>query len=163
MDGFLKIPTTNRSVQYNMESLRKAEEYLSRIKDDLHILQSMDPKEMYAYLIEKGNQLSDFPQEWKTDRYCIKGCTSRVYIVSELQDGHIFYHGWADALVVRGYLAILIDTLSGLLPETIDDTQHLVHRFAEEINIESMLSTSRANAFSNMYEEMRKQAKQFRN
>ena len=46
-----------------------------------------DWMDKYTYLIEIGNALEGYKDEWRLDQNLIEGCQSRVWLHAELEDG----------------------------------------------------------------------------
>ena len=101
----------------------------------------------YEYLIELGKNLEPYPEENKTDDKLIKGCQSRVWLDSKLEDGKIFFKADSDAIITKGIISLLISVYSGRTPEEIagDD-----FGFIGEIGLKENLSPTRANGLVSM-------------
>ena len=56
----------------------------------------------YEYLIELGKNLEPYPEEDKTDDKLIKGCQSRVWLDSKVEEGKVFFKADSDA--IREYI-----------------------------------------------------------
>lgn len=89
----------------------------------------------------------------------VKGCVSQVYITASLKDGKVEYQGDSDAQLVKGLVALLIEGLSDLPPETIIKIQP---DFIEETGLKVSLTPSRANGFYNIFQMMQKKALEFK-
>ena len=71
-----------------------------------------DWMDRYAYIIDLGNTLPDFPENEKTPQNLIEGCQSRVWITAKRQDdGKIHFEADSDALIVKGIVALLMRVL----------------------------------------------------
>ena len=107
----------------------------------------------YEYLIELGKGLAPFPEEKKTEDRLIKGCQSRVWLDSELQDGRLYFSADSDAIITKGIISLLIDVYSGCTPEEIagDD-----FGFVTEIGLKDNLSPTRANGLASMIETLKR-------
>ena len=101
----------------------------------------------YEYLIELGKALEPFPEDKKTEDRLIKGCQSRVWLDSELQDGKLFFRADSDAIITKGIISLLIGVYSGRTPEEIaaDD-----FGFVAQIGLKENLSPTRANGLVSM-------------
>lgn len=101
----------------------------------------------YEYLIELGKNLEPYPEEDKTDDKLIKGCQSRVWLDSKIEDGKIFFKADSDAIITKGIISLLIGVYSGRTPEEIagDD-----FGFIGEIGLKENLSPTRANGLVSM-------------
>ncbi len=56
-----------------------------------------DWMDRYRYIIDLGRTLPDFPEEWMTDEFKVRGCQSQVWVVPEHKDGRIHFHATSDA------------------------------------------------------------------
>ena len=106
----------------------------------------------YEYLIELGKNLEPYPEENKTDDKLIKGCQSRVWLDSKLEDGKVFFKADSDAIITKGIISLLISVYSGRTPEEIagDD-----FGFIGEIGLKENLSPARANGLVSMLEKIK--------
>jgi len=129
------------------------EEKKQQIIDDFSLYEEWLDK--YEYLIELGKALEPFPEEKKTEDRLIKGCQSRVWLDSEMQDGKIFFTADSDAIITKGIISLLISVYSGRTPEEIaaDD-----FGFVAEIGLKENLSPTRANGLVSMIETIKKTA-----
>lgn len=134
--------------------------WLEDIATELNDLASLDTMEMYRHLTGLGEGLSAHGEPEKIPDNFVHGCTSNVYIAHRLDNGLVYFSGSSEALIVRGYVAILVEGLSGLSPqEIIGETAGLIDNFANVTNIRATLTPSRANAFGNIYRLMVEKAK----
>jgi len=115
-------------------------------------------------LIELGRTLGDFPDVWKTKSNKVNGCTSKVYIYSNLVNDKVFFTGSSESEIVRGQLAILINGLNQLSPQVIvDETEQYINEFVKNSEVRFSLTISRANSLGNIYQFMKKKAEEFLN
>ncbi len=120
----------------------------------------LDKMLRYLYLIEYGKKLKDdFPEEAKTDEHRVHGCTSVVYLTSAMRDGKMYYRGFADAQIVRGMVAVLVDSLSGLTPEEILSIDPV---FIKESGISESLTPTRQGGFFNIFKRMQEEARRWK-
>jgi cysteine desulfuration protein SufE len=147
-----KLPREGQMVTTIQESL----DYFHEITEELNELAAFDQYEMYRRLIDLGNEITAIPEAEKVEENFVKGCVSQVYIGTYLQDGKIIFKGSSESQVVRGYVTILINALSGLSPkEILEKTEGPVAKFAEDTDLKAALTPSRTNAFGNIYQLMR--------
>lgn len=115
-----------------------------------------DLTEKYEILIEMGKEVQDIPADMKKPECMVHGCQSMVHIYSELDsEGKIQFHGYADALIVNGLLALLVLGLSGLTPR---DFLAVSPEFIKETGVVKSLTPSRVNGFYNIHEKMKVEA-----
>lgn len=129
--------------------------YLEETTEELVMMREMDNLEMYRMLTDIGKELDGLRDEEKNEENFVYGCTSNVHIADDFRDGRVYYRGVSDAHVVRGYLAVLVNALSGLTPEDIvNGTREAVEKFARDTDLKASLTPNRANAFGNIYKLM---------
>ena len=107
----------------------------------------------YEYLIELGKNLDPFPEEKKTEDRLIKGCQSRVWLDSKMEDGRLVFTADSDAIITKGIISLLITVSSGRTPAEIasDDFS-----FIGAIGLRENLSPTRANGLVSMIETIRR-------
>ena len=106
----------------------------------------------YSYLIELGNGLGSLDPSEKTDQNLIKGCQSRVWLVSDFADGRISFRGESDAVIVKGLVALLLRVVSGRTPAEL--LEHELF-FIDALGLKQHLSPTRANGLLAMVKQIR--------
>lgn len=101
----------------------------------------------YEYLIELGKNLSDYPEDRKTDDRLIKGCQSRVWLDYRMEDGKVVFNADSDAIITKGIISLLIKIYSGRTPEEILSSDFSV---VDRIGLKENLSPTRANGLVSM-------------
>ncbi len=134
------------------KALEKLADGLRGLPDDL----------LLEELLIMGAELPPFPDEERLPENLVKGCLSEVFITSHLQDGKVFFHGDADSLVVKGYVYILLEALSGRTPEEIRASRETIAAFIKDTRLDLSLTPSRSNAFNSIYQAMCRQAEHVR-
>ena len=114
-----------------------------------------DWMDRYRHIIDLGQRLEDFPEEWMTDEFKVRGCQSQVWLVPEHKDGRIIFHAASDAAIVSGLIAILLRIYSNRTPAEILETPP---SFIEGLGLDEHLSPSRANGLHSMVQTMLKHA-----
>ena len=109
----------------------------------------------YEYLIELGKSLEVFPVELKTDDRLIKGCQSRVWLDTRVQDGILRFRADSDAIITKGIISLLIRVYDGRSAAEIAADNF---DFVEKIGLRENLSPTRANGLNSMIETIRKEA-----
>ena len=133
------------------------EEKKQEVIDDFSLYEEWLDK--YEYLIELGKALEPFPEAEKTEENTIKGCQSRVWLISEKKDGKLLFRADSDAIITKGIISLLVSVYSGRTPEEIaaDD-----FGFIGAIGLRENLSPTRANGLVSMIERMKEIAGQSR-
>lgn len=109
----------------------------------------------YEHLIELGKELPQINEGMKTDDRLIKGCQSRVWLHSELNDGKVNYTADSDAIITKGMVALMVRVLSGHTPQEI---QNAKLEFIDKIGLKEHLSPTRANGLVSMIKQMKRDA-----
>lgn len=118
-----------------------------------------DWMDRYAYIIDLGNMLPEFPENEKTPANLIEGCQSRVWIHADRDaDGIIKFEADSDALIVKGIVALLLRVLSGHTAKEIAEADLT---FIDAIGLGEHLSPTRSNGLRAMVKEMKNYAKAY--
>lgn len=96
----------------------------------------------YAYLIELGNDLEPYNDQYRVEQNILEGCQSKVWLHAWMEDGKVYYMGDSDAIIVKGIVALMIRALSGQSPQDIIDSDL---SFIDEIGLKEHLSPTRSN------------------
>lgn len=112
-----------------------------------------DWMDRYAMIIDLGNALPPADESLKTPDHLIEGCQSRVWLNARLDDnGLVQFEADSDALIVKGIIALLVQTLSGHTPQEI---LHADLHFINDIGLAENLSPTRSNGLTAMIRQMR--------
>ncbi|GAF03593.1 SufE family protein [Saccharicrinis fermentans] len=106
----------------------------------------------YAYLIELGNDLEPYNDQYRVEQNILEGCQSKVWLHAWMEDGKVYYMGDSDAIIVKGIVALMIRALSGQSPQDIIDSDL---SFIDEIGLKEHLSPTRSNGLVAMIKQMR--------
>jgi cysteine desulfuration protein SufE len=121
-----------------------------QIIDDFSLMDEWDDK--YAYIIELGKKIPELPAVHKTDTNIIKGCQSKVWMISRMENGKVFYEADSDAIIVKGLIGLLLKTYSGHTPDEIIETEPY---FIDKIGMRQHLSMTRSNGLASMVKQMK--------
>lgn len=111
-----------------------------------------DWMQRYEYMIELGKSLPLIDEKYKTDDKLIKGCQSKVWLHSELDDGKVVFTADSDAIITKGIVAILVRTFSNHSPQEILNANT---DFIDDIGLKEHLSPTRANGLVSMIKQMK--------
>lgn len=129
-------------------SLEKYEEFV----EALEIIDDEDMRFEYIIDIGKKARTEPFPDEWKTDSNLMHGCMSRVWIVDDVEGGRHFFKGDSDAVIVKGLVAMMTASFSGL---TGAELQDLTIDHVKKLNL-GALTTQRQVGMLAMLEHLQK-------
>ena len=111
-----------------------------------------DWMDRYQYIIDLGKSLPIIESKFKLDENLIKGCQSKVWLYSELENDKIKYSADSDAILTKGIAALLIRVYSGQKPNDILTAET---RFIDEIGLKEHLSPTRANGLVSMIKQIK--------
>ena len=111
-----------------------------------------DWMERYEYIIELGKSLPMIAEENKLDENLIKGCQSKVWLYSELENDIIKFSADSDAILTKGIVALLLRVYSRQKPENILNANT---DFVDEIGLKEHLSPTRANGLVSMIKHIK--------
>lgn len=111
----------------------------------------------YEYLIDLGKNLDAYPEEARTEDRLIKGCQSRVWLDSRMEEGKLYFSADSDAIITKGIISLLISVYSGRTPAEINGSDF---SFIDRIGLKENLSPTRANGLVSMIETIRAKAKE---
>ncbi len=112
-------------------------------------------EEKYEYIIDLGKKLEPLGDKYKVADNVIKGCQSNVWLISEFENGKIFFKADSDAIIVKGLVSMLIEVLSGHTP---DEILNAKLDFIREIGMMNHLAQTRSNGLLAMVKQMKNYA-----
>ncbi len=111
-----------------------------------------DWMERYEYIIELGKSLPIIDEAYKLDENLIKGCQSKVWLYSELDNDVIKYTADSDAILTKGIVALLLRVFSEQTPTDILSAET---DFIDKIGLKEHLSPTRANGLVSMVKQIK--------
>ena len=135
--------------------MKTLEEAKQAVIDDFSMYDEWLDK--YEYLIELGKNLEEYPEESKTEDKLIKGCQSRVWLDSKVEDGKIWFKADSDAIITKGIISLLISVYSGRDPKEIAEDDF---GFISQIGLKENLSPTRANGLVSMIARIKELAEE---
>lgn len=109
-------------------------------------------EDRYKLLIDKGKALPEMPKELHDEKFKVRGCQSQVWLHAGLTpEKKICFQGDSDAMIVKGLVAILLETYSEATPEEILGASA---EFLKKLGFEAHLSPSRANGLYAMLKQI---------
>ncbi len=119
-----------------------------------------DWMDRYAYIIELGNTLPEYPEAEKTPQNLIEGCQSRVWISAQRDSAdRIKFEADSDALIVKGIVALLMRVFNERTPDEILNTDLY---FIDKIGLKEHLSPTRSNGLVAMVKQIHNYAKAYK-
>ncbi len=126
------------------------QERQQEIIDDFSMLD--DWMDRYQQIIDIAATLAPYPESLRTPEHLIDGCQSRVWIDATLDEhGHMHLKADSDAIIVKGIVALLIQTLDDQTP---DDILAADLHFIRDIGLDEHLSPTRSNGLLAMIRQI---------
>ena len=109
-------------------------------------------------LLDYADELAPYPEDKQDDVHRVRGCASRVYLDADFDAaaGTMRYFGWADAQIVKGMVAVLVNGLDGETPEAV---VALDPAFIQETGLGESLTPTRQGGFSSILARMQAAAR----
>lgn len=126
------------------------EDIQQEIIDEFAFLE--DWEERYEYMISLGKTLPQIDAQYKTEKYLIKGCQSRVWVHPDYCDGKVVFTADSDAIITKGIVALLVRVFSNQPPEAIVNAKV---DFIDQIGLKEHLSPTRANGLVAMVKQLK--------
>ena len=128
-------------------------EQSTQIIEEFSFLNSWEEK--YEYLIGLGAEIPELDSSLKVDGNLMRGCQSKVWLISKYNNGKLYFYGDSDALITKGLVALVLRLYSNATAGEIINTELDVF---EKIGLKKHLSMNRANGLNIMIETIRKHA-----
>ncbi len=104
------------------------------------------------YIMELGQKLPTMPEEVKTEENIVKGCQSKVWLTSSLQDRKVYFLADSNTAITKGLVSLLTRIFNGQTPESILSSDLY---FMHKIGMERFIGTQRSNGFAAMIKQMK--------
>ncbi|EPR66964.1 SufE family protein [Cyclobacterium qasimii] len=111
-----------------------------------------DKESTIYYIMELGDQLQEFPEEEKKEDNIIKGCQSKVWLTTTLEDGKICFQADSNTDITKGLISLLIRVLSERKASEIINADLY---FIDKIGMGNIIGSQRSNGLSAMIKQMK--------
>lgn len=134
---------------------------IAHLKSDFELLD--DWEDRYRYIIELGRALPPFPDALRTEATKVRGCTSQVWLWSEVQPAAngagpvLHFQGDSDAHIVRGLIAVLFALYQDKPAAEILATEP--ESVFTALGLREHLTPQRSNGLASMVERIRADAR----
>ena len=134
-----------------MKSIAEIQE---EIVDEFAILDG-DLEMTNFYVMELGQKLEELDEKYKTDDYIVKGCQSKVWLISDYHNDQVEYKADSNTAITKGLVSLLVRIFSGQKAENIVSSDL---NFMQRIGMERFIGTQRSNGFAAMIKQMKMDA-----
>lgn len=104
------------------------------------------------YLMELGQKLPAMADALKTEDNIVKGCQSKVWLLSRQVDDKIFFEADSNTAITKGLASLLVRIFSKQSPNAIL-TSDLY--FMSKIKMDRFIGTQRSNGFAAMIKQIK--------
>lgn len=104
------------------------------------------------YIMELGQKLADMPAADKTEDNVVKGCQSKVWLTSRLDDGRVYFSADSNTAITKGLVSLLVRIFNGQRPDEILNSDLY---FMNKIGMDRFIGTQRSNGFAAMIKQMK--------
>ena len=111
-----------------------------------------DWMQRYEYMIDLGKSLPLIDEQYKLEENLIKGCQSKVWLHSDLEEGKLNFTADSDAIITKGIVAVLLRVFNNQSPQDILNAEL---DFIDEIGLKEHLSPTRANGLVSMIKQIK--------
>ena len=111
-----------------------------------------DWMERYEYIIDLGKSLPIIKEDNKLDENLIKGCQSKVWMYSQVNENKVVFTADSDAILTKGIVALLLRVFSEQTPKDILEADTT---FIDKIGLKEHLSPTRANGLVSMVKQIK--------
>ncbi|WP_213608428.1 SufE family protein [Pseudoalteromonas sp.] len=102
-----------------------------------------DWEQRYQYIIDLGKSISRIDENEKTDENVVKGCQSKVWLISNLDDGILYFKADSDAVIINGLLALVMVVFNNKTPKDILAVD--IDEYFKQLDLERHITPSRGN------------------
>jgi cysteine desulfuration protein SufE len=127
------------------------DEIQENIVDEFSVLGD-DRESTIFYIMELGQKLPELPEKHKIEKNIIKGCQSKVWLITHFENGRVFFNADSNTEITKGLISLLIRVLSGQKPENIIKADL---DFIDKIGMGRVIGAQRSNGLTAMIKQMK--------
>jgi cysteine desulfuration protein SufE len=131
------------------------ESCLAKQEEVKKLFRGLTVESKYEKIIEIGRTQCHLQPKEKTEEFLVRGCQSRMFLISHFVNGKVYFESETDAIISAGLAILLIRVYSGETPETI---LKCPPTYLEEMQIPQTLTPGRANGLASIYLRMKQDA-----
>ena len=115
-----------------------------------------DPDDRREYLMELGDELGEFPDQYRTEANRIRGCQAMVWLHTEKVNGRLQFKADSDALITRGLIAVVVGLLNDQTPQAILSVD--LEAIMISLGLPDLITAQRKNGLAHMIARMNHEA-----
>ncbi|QEC53319.1 cysteine desulfuration protein SufE [Anseongella ginsenosidimutans] len=134
-------------------------EIQEEIIEEFSLLEN-DMESTIFYIMEMGSKLPPLEEKYKVEENIVKGCQSKVWLVSGFENGKVIFKADSNTEITKGLISMLIRIWNERAPEEILDSELY---FVERIGMRKVVGSQRSNGFASMIRQMKLYALAYKN
>jgi cysteine desulfuration protein SufE len=111
-----------------------------------------DAHERFQYIIDRAKDAPGLASHERVDELLIPGCTSNLWLLPTLVDGHCHFRCDADSVITKGIATLVCELYEGATPAEVAATDA---EFLASVGVTQHLSPNRRNGLSNLVARIR--------
>ncbi len=123
--------------------------YTIKAEDVIETLGFFDDwEDRYKYIIDLGKELPAMPEDLHTQERLIRGCQSKVWIDSSVENERLQFTMDSDAFIVKGLIAVVLAAYNNASAKDILDFN--IDEYFQQLDLMQHLSPTRGNGLQAM-------------
>ena len=111
-----------------------------------------DRESMINYIMDLGETLPALDDTKKTEDNIIKGCQSKVWLISDIESEKVKFYADSNTAITKGLISLLIRVFDNRKPEEIIESDLF---FIDKIGMNNLIGSQRSNGFVSMIKKMK--------
>lgn len=111
-----------------------------------------DPEMTNFYIMELGEKLPPLAEQYKTEDNIIKGCQSKVWLVTQPEEGRMLFKADSNSAITKGLVSLLVRVFNNQEAGDIVDADLY---FIDRIGMNRFIGTQRSNGFGAMIKQIK--------
>lgn len=112
------------------------------------------------FIMELGQKLSPLDEKYQSEENLVKGCQSKVWLVTTLQNGEVTFKAESNSAITKGLVSLLVRIFNHQTPNEILDADLY---FIDKIGMNRFIGTQRSNGFAAMIKHIKLTALVYQN
>jgi len=111
-----------------------------------------DPHERLAAIVARGRKWPALSESRRKDAHLVPGCTSRVWLAGQIENGRCHFQMDADSPLVKGLVALLCELYDGATSAEILEVEPEI---IGALHLDRQLSPTRLNGLASVRQTIR--------
>ena len=117
--------------------------------NELKVIEGKD--ERFEYIIALGKKTPTMPESQRDDKFLVKGCMSKAWLIPKMDNGHLHFDFDSEAIIVKGIMAVLMRVYNDNPPA---ENLAIDPAFLTDAGITEHLSMNRRNGLANLFKQI---------